>query len=157
MSTPSLSPPPAPPRRHGTLILIVVFVLGLIAGGGAMYGWAPRLHRPDHRHRALATRMQKLLGLSDTQTQQFAAIVATLRQHYQQVHAQYEPRFKQLQDQESNDLQPYREQADNQIRAILNPPQRAKFDQWLAQFRRRHPLPKPQAPAVPARGASPPR
>lgn len=152
---PPLAAPAAPLRRYGTLILIVVFVLGLIAGGGGAFWLVPHLRRDARRHLPLPDRLQHLLQLNAQQKRQIGAIIDATRQHWQQTHGQFAPQYQQLRDQEEElrrremeQFRPFREQADNQIRNVLNPQQRAKFDQWLAEFRRRH--------APPAAGAAAP-
>lgn len=146
MSTPPPINASLPPRRHGTIILIVVFLLGLIAGGSGGVWLAPKIRHHFDRRPPLAERMRKLLDLNAQQTQQFTAIAQEAMHRWQQLHQPYQPQFEKLRDQERalhqqewQQFAPIREEEDNKIRAILTPAQRARFDSWLEQFRREHP------------------
>ncbi len=162
MSTIPTPPPVAPPAptgggitRRGALILIGVFVLGLIAGGGGGLWLAPHMHRRLSRQDRYVRHMTRLLHLTPSQATQFRAIVVDMRQHWNQIHRQLQPQYDALFNQELRDFAPIRAQERERVRAMLNPRQRAEFNAWVAQWDQRHqrlvhPRPAHPAPQTPA-------
>ncbi|MGH9536074.1 MAG: hypothetical protein ACRD2E_14590 [Terriglobales bacterium] len=136
------SAPPAPATRRlggrGALILIGVFVLGVIAGGGGGLWLAPHVRRPMSRQDRYVRHMTRLLQLTPAQARQFRAIVVDMRQHWGQIHQQLQPQYQALFTQELLDFAPIRAQERARVRAMLDPRQQAKFNAWVTQWDRQH-------------------
>lgn len=134
--------PPAPPnsgqRRRPVWILIAVFILGLIAGGGGGVWLAPRIHHNLTHHERYIRHMTQMLNLTPAQAQQFRSIVADAEHHWRQIHQQLEPQYHALFEQELRDFTPIRAQERNRVRAMLNPQQQAKFNAWVQHWDQQH-------------------
>jgi predicted PurR-regulated permease PerM len=110
------------PSREAALLVIVVFLLGAVLGGLATHVWSihastqsiPR--SPDQ----LIEQLTHQLQLSPDQLKQVTDIVD---QTHTQVHAMYAPLDAQREQ--------IRQQARERIRAVLNPDQKAKFEDFL--------------------------
>lgn len=156
-SDPMLAPP-APPgsglQRRPVWILIAVFILGLIAGGGGGVWLAPHVRHQPTRHQRYIRHMTQLLALTPTQASQFRAIVADAEHHWSQIHQQLQPQYHALFQQELRDFAPIRAQERARVRAMLNPQQQAKFDAWVRQWDQRHATSHPHPPST-ARGQRP--
>jgi Spy/CpxP family protein refolding chaperone len=124
-------------RTRAAIYLIVVFVLGALAGiGGERYWCHRRLPpNPQAQRQAFIARMQQRLDLTPQQTAQFAALVDETMQRFGALHKQMEPQFEQIRDQQRE-----------KIRAILNPQQQQKFDAWMSAFDKRRRLGPPHPP-----------
>lgn len=134
--------PPAPPGdglgRRPVWILIAVFVLGIIAGGGGGVWLAPHVHHRLTRHERYVRRMTKLLNLTPAQTGQFRVIVNDAASRWQGIHQQLAPQYRALFEQELSRFAPIRAQERARLRALLTPQQRSKFDAWVTQWDLRH-------------------
>jgi Spy/CpxP family protein refolding chaperone len=132
-------------KQKAALWVAVVFVLGAALGGvfGYFYGHRstvsaanPPLSEPARR----AKRVEQLtqdLSLTSAQSQQLDSILS-------QLHAEY----KSIHDQSDTQLNQTRQKGRDQIRAILTPEQKPKFEEFLKRMDEER---KRNAPAPPPR------
>ncbi|MGA2098379.1 MAG: hypothetical protein ABSH39_18930 [Candidatus Acidiferrum sp.] len=118
-------------KQKAAIWISVVFILGLGLGGvfGYFYGHRsivsannPPLSEAERR----AKRVEELsreLGLTNDQRQQLDTILS-------QLHGQY----KAMQDQADAQLKEAHQKGRDQIRAILTPEQKPKFDEFLKKM-----------------------
>jgi Spy/CpxP family protein refolding chaperone len=130
-------------KQKAALWVAVVFVLGAALGGvfGYFYGHRssvsaanPPLSEPQRR----AQRVEQLtqdLGLTNDQRQQLDSALS-------QLHAQY----KSIHDQSDTQMEQARQKGRDQIRAILTPEQKPKFEEFLRRLDEER---KRNAPASP--------
>jgi Spy/CpxP family protein refolding chaperone len=118
-------------KRKAALWVAVVFILGAALGGvfGYLYGHRstvaaanPPLTEPERRARRVEQLTQEL-GLTNEQRQQLDSILS-------QLHAEY----KTLHDQSDAQLAAARQKGRDQIRAILTPDQKPKFEEFLKRM-----------------------
>lgn len=157
-----------PKRLHSTLILVVVFGLGLAAGiAGMVWAWPGLRNRlMPHRRQTFVQYLQGSLKLTPAQVPQIQAVINDTWQRGHTVHLQYVPgytklceEFLQLSQQEHASFLPVRQQELTKLRAIMTPDQWQKFQQMRAAAAKRHPPRKPDLcrhlPPLPAKGAKP--
>jgi Spy/CpxP family protein refolding chaperone len=130
-------------KRKAAFWVAIVFVLGAALGGvfGYWYGHrsvvaaAPApLSEPERRARRVEQLTQEL-SLNNDQRQQLDAILSKL-------HTQY----KDLRDQSDAQMNDARQKGRDQIRAILTPEQKPKFEEFLKHMdeeRKRNAPPQP--------------
>jgi Spy/CpxP family protein refolding chaperone len=121
-----------PARRKAAIWVAVVFLLGAAAGGmlGYGYGYAHRsvsaasapAPEPERRARSVE-RLTHELSLTSDQAKQLDAILV-----------QWHAEVKVIHDQNDARLEQERQKGRDQIRAILTPEQKPKFEEFL----RRH-------------------
>jgi Spy/CpxP family protein refolding chaperone len=128
-------------KRKAALWVGVVFLLGVALGGvfGFFYGHRssvsaanPPLSEPQRRAQKVEQLTQEL-GLTNDQRQQLDSILS-------QLHAEY----KALHDQADAQLSTAHQKGRDQIRAILTPEQKPKFEEFLKRIdeeRKRNPPP----------------
>jgi Spy/CpxP family protein refolding chaperone len=126
------------PRRVwllATVALLLTFVAGSLAGAA----WERWHHGPGRRHgeRHLGERMKARYGLSDEQARRVEAIVQKRRPRVDSLMATVQPRLRAMFD-----------STNAEIRVVLTPEQRAKFDRDQEHRRREH-RPPPGAPGPP--------
>lgn len=118
-------------KRKAALWVGVVFILGAALGGvlGYFYGHRstvaaanPPLSEPERRARRVEQLTQDL-GLTNDQKQQLDAILS-------QLHAEY----KTLHDQSDAQFGAARQKGRDQIRGILTPEQKPKFEEFLKRM-----------------------
>ena len=125
-------------KRKAALWVLVVFILGAALGGVFGYFYAGRVNAAPRAPQLTASqrrarRVEQLsqeLGLTKDQSQQLDAILS-------QLHVEY----KAAQDQSDAQIKQVRQKGRDQIRAILTPEQKPKFEaflQRLDQERRRN-------------------
>jgi Spy/CpxP family protein refolding chaperone len=132
-------------KQRAALWVAVVFVLGAALGGvfGYFYGHRstvaaanPPLSEPQRRAQRVEQLTQEL-GLANDQRQQLDSALS-------QLHAQY----KSIHDQSDAQLNQAREKGRDQIRAILTPEQKPKFEEFLKRLdeerKRNGPPPPPR-------------
>ena len=122
-------------KRKAALWVLVIFVLGAALGGvfGYFYGHrgtvaaaAPPLSEPERRARRL-DQLTHDLGLTDAQRQQMDALLLQIHTEYKSIR---EENRKQLEAQTEQERQKSRDQ----IRAILTPEQKPKFEDFLRRL-----------------------
>lgn len=116
-------------KTHSALILAVVFVLGILAGVGGTLVVAPYVrgriehHDPRQDRQHFVQHMQRMLNMTPDQAEKFSAIVQETSDRWGALHRQVEPEFEQI-----------RQEQRNKVRAILNPEQVQKFNEFVARF-----------------------
>jgi Spy/CpxP family protein refolding chaperone len=115
-------------KQRAALWVIVVFVFGAALGGvfGYFYGHRssvsaanPPLSEPERRAQRV-DQLTKELGLTEDQRHQLDSDLS-------QLHAQY----KSIHDQSDAQMEQARQKGRDQIRAILTPEQKPKFEEFL--------------------------
>jgi len=129
-----------PATRKAAIWVVVVFLLGAVAGGMLGYGYAHHsvaaasrpLPEAERRARRVE-QMTKELALSGEQAKQLDAIL--LERHTE---------VKAIRDQSDAQLEQVRQKGRDQIRAILTPEQKPKFEEYLRKLdeERKHNAPK---------------
>jgi Spy/CpxP family protein refolding chaperone len=119
-----------PASRKAAIWVVVVFLLGAIAGGMFGYGYAHRsvaaasapMSEPERR----AKRVEQLtrdLGLTSAQAKQLDSILL-----------QWQGKLKAIHDQSEAQKQQLRVEGRDEIRAILAPEQKPKFEEFLRKM-----------------------
>ena len=119
-----------PATRKAAIWVVIVFLLG--AAGGGMLGYVYATHHsvvaasapvpePERRAKRIAQWKQDF-GLSSEQANQLDAILLELHSESKAIHDQSNAQMEQL-----------RKKGRDQIRAVLTPEQRPKFEEWLAK------------------------
>jgi len=119
-----------PASRKAAAWVVVVFLLGAIAGGMFGYGYAHHsvaaantpLPEPERR----AKRVEQLtheLGLTPDQAKQLDAILLEWHGNAKAIHEQADVQMEQL-----------RQKGRDEIRAILTPEQKPKFEAFLRKL-----------------------
>ena len=118
-------------KQKAALWVIVVFVFGAALGGvfGYFYGHRssvsaanPPLSEPERRAQRV-DQLTKELGLTEDQRHQ-------LDSDLEQLHAQY----KAIHDQSDAQMEQARQKGRDQIRSILTPEQKPKFEEFLKRL-----------------------
>jgi Spy/CpxP family protein refolding chaperone len=130
-----------PATRKAAIWVVIVFLLG--AAGGGMLGYAyathhsvaaasPPLPEPERRARRVAELTEKL-GLTTDQAKQLDAIM--LQRHTE---------VKTIREQSDAQLEQVRQRGRDQIRAVLTPEQKPKFEEFLERLdaERKHNAPR---------------
>ena len=123
--------------RKAALWVGVVFLLGAALGGmiGYVFAHQPALAAPaqmtDSEKRAQKVqRLTQELNLSPDQQKQLDAIMASVQAQYKAIHQSTDPQINEA-----------RQKGREQIRAILTPEQKPKFEEFLKRLdeeRKRH-------------------
>lgn len=119
-----------PATRKAAIWVVVVFLLGAAAGGMLGYGYAHHsvsaasapLPEPERRAKKVAELTEKL-GLTSDQAKQLDTIL--LQRHTE---------VKAIHDNSDAQLDQVRQKGRDQIRAILTPEQKPKFEEFLRQL-----------------------
>lgn len=129
-----------PTTRKAAIWVVIVFLLGAAAGGMLGYGYAHHsvsaasapMPEPERRARRVAELTEKL-GLTSDQAKQLDAIM--LQRHTE---------VKTIREQSDAQLEQVRQKGRDQIRAILAPEQKPKFEEFLQKLdaERKHNAPK---------------
>jgi Spy/CpxP family protein refolding chaperone len=135
-------------KRRAALWVAVVFVLGAALGGlfGYFYGHRstvaaanPPLSEPQRRAQRVEQLTQEL-GLTNDQKQQLDSALS-------QLHAEYKSIHDQSNQQLNSQMDEARQKGRDQIRAILTPEQKPKFEAFLKRIdeeRKRNATPAPR-------------
>jgi len=129
-----------PATRRAAIWVVIVFLLGAAGGGMLGYSYAHRsvsaasapLPEPERRAKRVAE-LTQLLGLSSDQAKQLDAIIL-------QRHAE----LKAIHDQSNAQLEQVHQKGRDQVRAILTPEQKPKFEEFLRKVdgQKKHNAPK---------------
>jgi Spy/CpxP family protein refolding chaperone len=131
-------------KQKAALWIAVVFVLGAALGGvfGYFFGHRssvsaanPPLSEPQRRAQRVEQLTQEL-GLTNDQRQQLDSALSQLHARYKSIHDQSDVQTEQA-----------RQKGRDQIRAILTPEQKPKFEEFLKRIdeeRKRNPPPPPR-------------
>jgi Spy/CpxP family protein refolding chaperone len=135
-------------KRNAALWVAVVFILGAALGVvfGYFYGHRvsvsaanPPLSEPERRARRV-DQLTHELGLSETQRQQIDTLLS-------QIHAEYKSIHDQSNEQLNAKMDEARKRGRDQMRAILTPEQKPKFEEFLKRLdeeRKRNAPPPPR-------------
>lgn len=119
-----------PATRKAAIWVVIVFLLGLAGGGMLGYVYATHhsvsaasapVSEPERRANRIAQWTQDF-GLSSEQAKQLDAILLELHGESKAIHDQSDAQMEQL-----------RKKGRDQIRAVLTPEQKPKFEAWLAK------------------------
>jgi Spy/CpxP family protein refolding chaperone len=119
-----------PARRKAAVWVAIVFLLGAALGGMIGYGYAHRsvaaanapLLEPARRAQRVEQMTQEL-GLTSDQAKQLDAILMQWHADVKTIHEQSDAQIEQL-----------RQKKRNEIRAILTPEQKPKFEEFLTKL-----------------------
>jgi Spy/CpxP family protein refolding chaperone len=116
-------------RGEAVTLVAVVFLLGILLGGVANHLWgesvwgmrndAPAAVPPNH----LAVELTQELQLTPDQQKQLNAIIADTQEKWRALYAPLEGKRTEI-----------REQSHDQMRTILTPEQRPKFDTFMRRL-----------------------
>ena len=117
-------------NRKAFLLVLVVFVLGLALGavgaylaGGRVWSAQPVAENHRAKRARILEQLTRDLSLTPDQRKQLEAILADVGAKFQALHQQIAPQTEQV-----------RKQGREQIRAILTPEQRPKFEEFLRKL-----------------------
>jgi len=129
-----------PATRKAAIWVVIVFLLGAVAGGMLGFGYAHHsvsaanapLPEPERRAKKVAELTEKL-GLTSDQAKQLDTIL--LQRHTE---------VKTIREQSDAQLGQVRQKGRDQIRAILTPEQEPKFEEFLQKLEaeRKHNAPR---------------
>jgi len=139
--------------RKAAVWVVVVFLLGAAAGTMIGYGFARHsvaaasapLPEPERRAKRVAEFTQEL-GLTSDQAKQLDAILLQRHTEMKAIRDQMQSTVKTIRDQSDAQLEQVRQKGRNQIRAILTPEQKPKFEEILAKMDAERKRNAPQAP-----------
>lgn len=120
----------APATRKAAIWVVIVFLLGAVAGGMLGYTYAHHsvaaanapLSEPERRARAVA-RLTQELGLTSDQAKQVDAIIMQTHGEMKTIHEKADVQIDQA-----------RQGGRDQIRAILTPEQKSKYEEFLQKL-----------------------
>ncbi len=131
-----------PASRKAAIWVVVVFLLGVAAGGMLGYSYAHRsvaaASAPPPEPERRARRVEQLtheLGLSNDQAKQLDAILLKWHGQVKAIHDQSDAQMEQL-----------RQKGRDEVRAILTPEQKPKFEEFLAKLDAERKRNAPNAP-----------
>jgi hypothetical protein len=117
--------------------MLAVFASGIVVGafGYRLYAAktvyttvqpASSRPKPEDWRKRYIQEMQALLNLNESQLQQVNSILDTTRE-----------RFRQMKDRHKTEAEAMKEEQRGNIRAMLTPDQRPKYDEWVRERDRR--------------------
>ncbi len=110
-------------RRKAIVLVIVLFVLGISLGGVGAHLWDAHVIASQSHHRA-SEELKEELQLSPDQAKQFDQIMTDWRGKFHalegQEHLEWDPKYDAIRHEERNN-----------IRGILTPEQKVKFEAFL--------------------------
>ena len=115
---------------------VLVFLLGAVAGTVGHFLYA-RQAKPAVTQKAptqpgeILDRMANMLQLDNTQKDSLKTIFAQSRQKYQALNEQFKPQYRALNEQYRPQWESIRNGANEQIKQILRPDQKDKFEAFL--------------------------
>jgi len=113
-------------KRKAIVLVIVLFVLGIALGSVGAHMWDGHVIASQGHHRA-SEELKEELQLSPDQTKQFDQIMTDWRGKFRALDAQrsseWDPKYDEIRHAERNN-----------IRAILTPDQKVKFEAFLKRI-----------------------
>jgi Spy/CpxP family protein refolding chaperone len=113
-------------KRKAVLLVIVLFVLGISLGSVGAHMWDAHVIA-DHGHHRASDELKEELQLSPDQAKQFDQIMTDWRGKFHaldgQEHLEWDPKYDAIRHEERNN-----------IRTILTPDQKVKFDAFLKRI-----------------------
>ena len=129
-----------PATRKAAIWVVIVFLLGVVGGGMLGYGYAHHSvsaasappPEPERRARRVADLTEKL-SLTPVQAKQLDAILLKWHGQVKAIHDQSDAQMEQL-----------RQKGRDEVRAILTPDQKPKFEEFLQKLdaERKHNAPR---------------
>jgi hypothetical protein len=129
-----------PATRKAAIWVVIVFLLGVVGGGMLGYGYAHHSvsaasappPEPERRARRVADLTEKL-SLTPDQAKQLDAILLKWHGQVKAIHDQSDAQMEQL-----------RQKGRDEVRAILRPDQKPKFEEFLQKLdaERKHNAPR---------------
>ncbi len=120
-------------RFSAAVYLLLVFFSGIVVGGFAYRLYfndpvraAPRRPTPEEWRRRYISEMRSNLKLSDDQVNKLTAILDQTHKKMDDLHARFDPEMKRIQADQRDE-----------IRTLLTDPQKATYDQMLAEREKR--------------------
>lgn len=117
-------------NRRAVGWVLVVFVLGIALGalgtymvGARVWGARPEIQSHRDKQARMVGRFTHELSLTSTQQKQLEAILADMQSKYEEIRKQTAPQTEQV-----------RQEGREQIRAILTPEQKPKFEEFLSRL-----------------------
>ncbi len=117
-------------NRKAFLLVLVVFLLGIALGslgtyllGGRVWGARHEVQNYRDKRARFLGRLTQELSLTAEQRKQVETILADIGAKFQALHEQIAPQSEKL-----------RQEGREQIRAILTPEQRPKFEKFMLQL-----------------------
>ena len=126
-------------RAKGAAVLVAVFALGGVAGGGGTYAWLRRdeATSAEEEHGGRSPRrlraLERSLDLTATQREQVRAILAQSGEQRRQL-------AQEMFERCGDGLRAHHDAVSAQIRALLTPEQQTRFDAIAAPQRDRFPF-----------------
>lgn len=116
--------------RKAYALVLVVFLLGIALGAlgtyvaaGRVWGARPEGHGRYDRRAHMVEQLTRELNLTADQQKQLDAILADMQAKYAVIHKQISPQTEQA-----------RQQGREQIRALLTPEQKPKFEEYMRRL-----------------------
>jgi Spy/CpxP family protein refolding chaperone len=113
-------------KRKAIVLVIVLFVLGIALGGVGTHMWDAHVIAGQGHHSA-SKELKEELQLSPDQAKQFDQIMSDWRAKFHamdvQKNAEWDPKYDQVRHEERNN-----------IRVLLTPEQKAKFEAFLKRL-----------------------
>lgn len=132
-------------------LVVILFVLGIALGAGGEHLWNAHALK-DQRRPHIVQQLKDQLGLTADQEKKFDTIIADDSSKFHdidtQMHTEWDSKYHSLDTQRHAEWDPkrdqVRQQGRDQIRAILTPEQRAKFDAFVQKLDEERRKPQPQ-------------
>lgn len=125
------TPLPMPRRRRwlSWLLAVVIFVSGVVVGGGLAVALIHNrvlaaLHHPEQAPERITQRLRRTLSLSDEQTAQVQAILHKRQQTLQEIRRRVQPEVETQID-----------EVEREVADVLTPEQRERWHRLLEQLR----------------------
>jgi Spy/CpxP family protein refolding chaperone len=116
--------------RKAAIWVAIIFLLGMVLGGMVGYGYAHRAvaaanppKTAQERRTERVTQLTQELGLTNDQAKQLDAILMQWHAEAKTIHEKSDAQLDEL-----------RQKGRNQIRAILTPEQKPKFEEFLTKL-----------------------
>lgn len=121
-------------KTGAALLLLLTFLMGSVAGAVSFYLYrdhftaaSPRRSGSQPSSQGITGVLGNYLDLDAQQKEELKTIISRSRDHYRALSQQFRPQYEMI-----------RNETRQQIRHILRPDQRAKFEEFLQDMERRH-------------------
>lgn len=123
------------PRLGIALLWIVVFLLGGVAGAVGHYLYAKKMQPPaasgQPRPQEIQDALAKVLDLDAGQKKALKAMFAKSLTRFRALNQEYKPKWQSLKTAFDAEVMKIRVEFDQEVKTILRPDQRAKFEEFL--------------------------
>ncbi|HXN24059.1 MAG TPA: hypothetical protein VOA41_15065 [Candidatus Dormibacteraeota bacterium] len=117
-------------HRRATLLVIAVFLIGVGLGAVGSYGIMKKTFAAPNRQRLEAEKRARWVEHLTSE----ASLTADQQKDLDKILIDLQARYKVIHDREVPQFEQARQQAREQIRAILTPAQKPKFDDFLRRL-----------------------